>query len=71
MDNLDELDEQVFAVVQRYMDRNKSLTDEGIRMALPTVDAKEIDASLERLQHQGRIAQVPLNICIPNIMKRA
>jgi hypothetical protein len=71
MDNLDELDEQVFAVVQRYMDRNKSLTDEGIRMALPTVDAKEIDASLERLQHQGRIAQVPLNICVPNIMKRA
>jgi hypothetical protein len=67
---MDNLDEQVFAVVQRYMDRNKSLTDEGIRMALPTVDAKEIDASLERLQHHGRIAQVPLNICIPNIMKK-
>jgi hypothetical protein len=68
---MDNLDEQVFAVVQRYMDRNKSLTDEGIRMALPTVDAKEIDASLERLQHQGRITQVPLNVCIPNIMNKA
>lgn len=68
---MDNLDEQVVAVVQRYMDQNKSLTTEGIKMALPSVDEEEIEGSLRRLQQEGHIMEVPLNVCIPNIKKKA
>jgi hypothetical protein len=66
---MDNLDEQVLAIIQRYMDQQKTLTDEGIKMALPSVDMREIKASLQKLQDQGTILGMPLNAYVPYIKK--
>jgi hypothetical protein len=62
---MDNLDEQVFAVVERYMEQQTALTNEGLKAALPSVDIVEIRASLKRLQDQGRILGVPLGTYVP------
>ncbi|MHB8218328.1 MAG: hypothetical protein ACYDDS_19820 [Candidatus Sulfotelmatobacter sp.] len=62
---MNKLDEQVLAIIQRYMDQQKTLTTEGITKALPSVDLNEIKASLQRLQDQGTVIQIPLNAYVP------
>lgn len=68
---MNNLDEQVFSIVKKYMERNESLTEEGIKLQLPTVDMEDIRASLQRLQDDGRVVGMPLNACLPNSMEDA
>ena len=54
------LDDLVFAIVQLLKNLNEPITDEGIQAELPSVDIREIRASLQKLQDQGRIVEKPL-----------
>jgi hypothetical protein len=63
------VDEQVLAVVQRYTDEQKSLSDEGIKMELPSVEMKDIEESLQRLQDQKLVIGLPLNAYVPYFTK--
>jgi hypothetical protein len=56
------LDDLVFAIVQLFKNLNEPITDEGVKAELPSVDIKEIRASLQRLQDQGRIVGMPFTI---------
>jgi hypothetical protein len=66
---MDNVDEQVLAVVQRYTDEQKTLTHEGIQFELPSVDMQTIKASLQRLQDQGTVVAPSLFANVPYIEK--
>ena len=66
---MNKLDEQVLAVIQRYTDRQKTLTDDGLKNALPSVDWNEIKASLQRLQDQKVVVKKELFAYVPYIKK--
>jgi hypothetical protein len=66
---MDNLEERILAIIQRHMDEQKTLPDEGIKIASPSVDMREIKASLQKLQDQGIILGMPLNAYVPYIKK--
>jgi len=59
----------VFAVVQLFKNLNEPVTDEGVKAELPSVDIKDIRASLQRLHYQGRINGAPI-ATDPNLMNK-
>jgi hypothetical protein len=62
---MDNLDERVLAVIQRYTDQHEPVTYEVIEMELPSVDMVEIKASVQRLQEQEIVRGWLLNEHIP------
>lgn len=66
---MNNIDEQVLAVIQRYMDQQETLTDEGIKMELATVDIAEIKASIQRLKDQGTVVGLALDAYVPYIKR--